>query len=287
MTSFENTWHSSPDACVTCTPRRLGLCGLLDSTSLAVLSVRSQHVRYKSGDEIALQGERSDRIGIISTGLVRVVLMTEDGEHHLLQLLKPGQIVGDPYRPENAFSWEAVISTEICWINRQTLEKLMHDHPQVHQAYLSVIARQLEDHRLWAAAMRGRNTLQRTAFWVVQQLSPVAEGSAEIIQIELSRRDLASLLDMTVETLCRSLHQLADRDAIALLAPDEIKVLNPTKLRFFARCGERRASEVLNSRADGKENPFCISRPPKRSHPLPKTANSRQNDLSGTGMRCV
>jgi len=277
----------SPEHCDSCAANNLGFCGLLDRNSFSLLSERSQQIRYTKGDEIAIQGERSDRIGIISAGLVKVVLMTEDGEHHVLQLLKPGQIVGDPCKSENVFSWEAAVSAEVCWINRQALEKLMQDHPQIHKAYLAITARQLEAHRLWTASMRGRNTLQRTAFWIVQQLKKATDGGTENIRIELSRRDLASLLDMTAETLCRSLHQLVDRGAITLLAPDKIKVLNFTKLQLFARCAERRVSEALNSHADGKDNPFCITRDPKRRRSISITANSRQNDLAGTEIRYV
>lgn len=279
--------YISNEHCASCAANHLGLCGLLDHTSFSLLSERSQQAHYTKGDEIALQGEQSDRIGIISAGLVKVVLMTEDGEHHVLQLLKPGQFVGDPCRSENVFSWEAAVSADVCWINRQALDKLMQDHPDIHQAYLDVTSQQLEAHRLWAASMRGRNTLQRTAFWIVQQLNKAADGGTENIRIGLSRRDLASLLDMTAETLCRSLYQLIDRGAITLVSPDEINVQNFPKLRMFARCGESRVNESLNSQVEAKDNPFCIAQNPKRGRASLIKAKSRQNDLSSAKNRYV
>lgn len=202
-----------------------------------------------------------DQIGIISSGLVRVVLLTEDGEQHFVHLLKPGQIVGNPCKSENAFSWEAATPVRICWIKRKTLEQLMLEHPSAYLSCFAVIARQLEDERLWNAAMRGCTTQQRIAFWLKQQLPVQGKPKGALIHIPLTRRDLASWLDMSVENLCRGLHGLANKGAITMLAPDTVEVANPEKLIHYARCGETRIGEVLRFRSehDSDANPFRLS----------------------------
>lgn len=277
-----------PATCYACAARSGGVCGLLGCDSSAVVAERSQQTHYDRGDELALQGDASDRIGIIASGLVKVSLLTLEGEYHLLQILKPGQIVGDICKPENTFSWEAATAARICWINRKTLDTIMQDQPRVYRAYLQVTARQLEDHRLWAASMRGRNTLQRIAFWVLQQLAAPRDGRTEVVRIELTRRDLASLLDMSVETLSRGLHQLSDRGAIRLPAPDAIEVVNTVKLRLHARCEERHVSKVLNysDPATRGDNPFCISRCIRSCGNPPVTAGFRRTQTARTGIRC-
>lgn len=252
---------SPSESCASCAARYHGFCDLLDGSCAALVAGRSQSAHYKRSAEILLQGEKADRIGIIRSGLVKVVLLTEDGDYQVLQVLKPGQIVGDPCKTQNAFSWEAATAVDICWIQRSTLDLIMRDQPQVYRAYLDVIARQLEEHRLLVASMRGRNTVQRIAFWIMQQVPNLRDGSIATIHIALTRRDLASLLDMTVETLCRGLYQLSDRDAIRLVTPEKIEVLNGIKLRILARCGDGRVSDALKrpDPAVPPDNPFCIS----------------------------
>jgi len=261
MSFAAHALKSASEICVSCAARNHGFCGMLDGSCLGLIAGRSQPAHYKRSAEILLQGEETDRIGIVRSGLVKVVLLTEDGDHQVLQVLKPRQIVGDPCKTWNAFSWEAATAADICWIQRPTLNLIMKDHPQVYRAYLDVIARQLEEHRLWAASMRGRNTVQRIAFWIFQQVPDIRDGGAATIHIALTRRDLASLLDMTVETLCRGLYQLSDRDAIRLVTPETIEVLNNIKLRLLARCGDGRVSNVLKrpDPAVTTDNPFCIS----------------------------
>ena len=263
MSLAAHALKSASETCVTCAARNQGFCGMLDGLCPGLIVGRSQSAHYKRNAEILLQGEEADRIGIIRSGLVKVVLLTEDGDHQVLQVLKTGQIVGDPCKTWNTFSWEAATSADICWIQRPTLDLIMKNHPEVYRVYLEVIARQLEEHRLWAAAMRGRNTVQRIAFWVFQQVPDIRDGSTATIHIALSRRDLASFLDMTVETLCRGLHQLSDRNAIRIITPDEIEVVNSIKLRILARSGDGRVTDALKrpDPAVSTDNPFCISIP--------------------------
>lgn len=258
--------QQTSNTCASCAARHLGLCGALDDTGSTNSSIRGHHARYKPGDEIAVQGERSEKIGIVASGLVKIVLITEDGDHHLLQLVQPGELVGNPCQQRNVFSWEAATASNICWINRQVLDDMMQENPQLFRAYVEVIARQLESHRLWAAAMRGRNTLQRIAFWIHQQIPETRASGSPLVRVNLTRRDLASLLDMTVETLCRGLHQLSDRKAINLMTPTKIEITNRVKLRLFARDEQSGIDKALNGHNPVKQtvDPFCISKGRRR-----------------------
>jgi CRP/FNR family transcriptional regulator len=267
MKIFSHPLESASEQCALCGTRNLGICQLLDSSCGVRVAARSQPLSYTRSAEILAQGERADRIGIIRSGFVRIVLLTEDGDPQVLQILKPGQIVGDPCKTQNTFSWEAATAVSICWVQRSTLNTIMKDMPQVYKAFLDVIACQLEEHRLWAASMRRRNTLQRIAFWLMQQVPNLRDGATAAVEIALTRRDLASLLDMSVETLCRGLHQLCDRSAIRLLTPEKIEVLNIIKLRILARCSNGRMNDHLEARDPviTKENPFCFSVPSART----------------------
>lgn len=261
MSDSTNTVKQVSNCCVSCDVRCDGFCKLLVGLSNTTLQERSQPASYKQNAEILLQGEKANSVGIIRSGLVKVVLLNEDGDHQVLQILKRGQLIGDPCKDLNAFSWEAATETDVCWIQRSTLDVIMREQPQGYRAYLEVITRQLEENRLWSASMRGRNTVQRIAYWLVQQVPCLHDGAGAIIQITLTRRDLASLLDMTVETLCRGLYQLSDRDTIRLRSPQDIELRNINKLRLLARCSEDQIHDTFALRESmaAANTPFCMS----------------------------
>ncbi len=212
-------------------PGEPGAAAGLDPAALLACSARCHLGRYRQGAEIAGQGERSDRIGIVASGLVKIVNLTERGDAQVLQILRRGHLVGLPESRASAFAWEAAVDAEVCWIPRPAWEALLCERPDQLRACLATMQRQLEDMQLWVVAMRGRSTLERVAFWLLQEAE--STGGA-VIPVRLTRRDLASLLDMTVETLCRQLRQLQRRRAVRMPAPDRVEIVDAARLRHLA-----------------------------------------------------
>lgn len=245
MTNNRNFQGSAFDRCQSCDASDEGLGATLEENITLTFSERGFQSRYVKGDELLSQGEPSDRVGIIGSGMVKIVLITESGEEHLLQLLHAGELVGDLLAIENAFSWEAATDTVICWMTRRSLEALLGTAPILYRDYLAAVARQLARFQMSVAAMRGRSTLQRLAYWLIEQTPDTAGDGSPRVSIFLTRRDLASLLDMTVETLCRGLHQLANRGVIDLLAPDLVEVSDRAKLKVLAKCHDDRVTSAL------------------------------------------
>ena len=223
------------DRCWGCPSLKNGFCSHLGRDSLAAFAARSHRVSCEQGTEIAGQGENVDRIGVIASGVVKIVMITESGEEHLLQILHPGQFVGDPKKGNTAYSWEAATHTSACWISRQAWNDFLGENQRHFEAYLATIGSQINEARNAVVRMRGRNTLQRVACWLLEQSPDQRAGAPVRIRIILTRRDLASLLDMTVETLCRALHQLDDRKAIRLVEPDLVEVVDFVRLRTLAK----------------------------------------------------
>ena len=211
---------------------------MIGAESAAEFAERSQRVQYRQGEGIAVQGEVVDRIGVIASGLVKVVMLGENGEEYLVQLLGKGQLIGATQNDPSPYAWEASSETAICWIQHQAWTEFLRERPEHVEACLAIITGQLEDARQTALRIRGRSTVQRVACWILEHApNPRTPVGAEV-RIELSRRDLALLLDMSAESLCRALHQLADRKAIVLRAPDLVEIADPVKLRVLAKWRE-------------------------------------------------
>lgn len=230
----ETTRQPSAMRCHGCAARNSGFCSAFDADSLAEFSAHSSWKSYDRGIEIAAQGEPSDRVGVIARGLVKVVMLTERGEEHLLQILRGGQLVGIPGSETSGFALETATDAEICWMPRPIWERFLRERPQHFRACLVTMTEQLEELQLSVVKMRGRSTLERVAIWLLQQLPKRSGEAAPVIRIELTRRDLASLLDMTVETLCRSLRRLDEKGAIDLVTPDCAEVVDLGRLRLLA-----------------------------------------------------
>lgn len=242
------------ERCQSCAATKNGFCGYLDATSLAKFAVRCHRTAYSQGSEIAGQGEEIDKVGVIASGLVKLATITESGDEFVLQILHEGQIAGAPGEGGDGFALEAATDVSICWVPRAAWDAFLCEKPPHFQAYTSSLTAQCDETRKFIMGMRGRNTVQRLASWLLDQCKETGCEEKPCLRVPLSRRDLASLLDMTVETLCRAVHQLDDRKAIRLLASDLFEITDIVKLRVLAKRPNENAAPVAAEFFDNSAN---------------------------------
>lgn len=185
------------------------------------------------------------RVGIILSGLVKISTIDEHGNDHVLQILHPGEMVGDPFGTAPTFSYDAATDATLCLTQRAAMKEAFDHRPDAYAAHLRIAMRQQLEHHFAQLAMRGRNSLQRIAYWISTQIQEARADRVLSVRILLSRRDLASLLEMTVETLSRSLHQLEDRGVIRIVTPERLEIRDAIRLRLLARDQDARLKEVL------------------------------------------
>ncbi|PFG62117.1 CRP-like cAMP-binding protein [Thioclava sp. ES.031] len=213
----------------------IGFFGEIDACAAKALAMRTHVARFPSGTTIFAQGEPAIWIGILCSGAVKVVNQTEDGEMHILSLLSTGDIVGDIGATENRLAWEAATDVTLCWMTRSSFETLLSEHEALQKGYLAATIRQLEKERLWMSSLRGKGTTQRIAALLFAQLPPQSGTTETHLPISLKRRDIASLLDMSSETLCRALNKIRGIGAIRMPTPALIVVQQPGTLLAIAK----------------------------------------------------
>ncbi|QEW23436.1 Nitrogen fixation regulation protein FixK (plasmid) [Paracoccaceae bacterium] len=239
MHSISNQEKENCSRCRGCSARQSGFCANLDPASLSEFAKRSTQRKYGCGAELVAQGETGDCIGVIRSGLVKVAAVTEHGDEHLLQVLHSGQLIGVPSDGSQNFACEVATPAHVCWMPRATWDMFLQRGTEPLRAYVDTMLQQVAELQLFVTKMRGRSTVQRVALWILDQIPNSDAQHHPRIDVQLSRRDLAALLYMTVETLCRALHQLDEEKAIQLVRSDCIDVMDLAKLRERARCPER------------------------------------------------
>lgn len=249
MKHFAEPNAASRKSCADCSALHAGPCQWFDRALRDLLQKNSQQVRIPSGATIIEQGEQSAFVGIILSGLVKVVMINEDGDENVLQVLHRGQIVGDTVNRPDLLAYLAATEVELCLMPERTARRLFDAHPEAYAAQLRVVLRQQLEGHVAQLALRGRNSLQRLAYWISAQLAapPDTSAPASALRLELilTRRDLASLLDMTIETLCRNLHQLETRGAIRLITPKTLEIRDRRRLATIAKDCDPKLKEAI------------------------------------------
>lgn len=234
--------HRMSCECQTCPVPESSFCAHAfgqDKDGIAQLAHRA---RFRRGQSVLMQGDESEKIGILKSGVIKTVFMTEDGDTQVLGLLFPGDFIGRAFESEYRFSYEAATDIDICLFQRSSFEGLLIESPALEHTYLLGTLRQMDKMNSWTCLLRGRTARQRVAAYFTfcalhdgeTDATLDLSGTHPILELRLSRSDLASLLDMTPETFCRCLHGLADKGALHICAPHRIELTDITRLRELA-----------------------------------------------------
>ena len=170
--------------------------------------------RYERGTMIFREGDECAGVFVVGSGLVRVFKSAPSGKEHVLHLVAAGgtfaevAAIGEFACP--AFA-EAIEDTTCAILPTGRFAKaLREDHQLCLQLMMSLagwvkhLVNQVEDIALRDAAGR-----------VARYLLSVADARDGSIQLPSLKKHLASHLNLTSETLSRTLRRLADTELIA------------------------------------------------------------------------
>ncbi|QEH31585.1 Anaerobic regulatory protein [Aquisphaera giovannonii] len=208
-------------------------CRLLASVSgdqrerlVAMAEVR----RYERGTMIFRQGDAPPGVFIVGAGLVRVFLVSPSGKQHVLHLVSPGltfaevAAIGD--FPCPAFAEAASDATCLLLPERPFQAALREDHALCLQL--------LGSFAMWVRHFVGlvEDITLRDAAGRVARFLLEAAGPDGVVRLPSLKKDMASRLNLTSETLSRTLRRLTDEGLIGSPAGTgaEIRLLDRDQL---------------------------------------------------------
>lgn len=204
----------------------------------AGLSVEDQHRiasaavtrSYERREQVYRPGDRAG-LYIIHRGQVKVYRLTDSGTEQLIRIMSPGDFLGETALLADTTSDHFAVAnrpSEVCTIPRDGVAQLLTERPAVALQMLQTVSERLGTAEQMLSALSGQSVGQRLA----QQLLHLAEeeGSPRF-RLPTTKRDLASYLGTTAETLSRRLGAFQDAGIIRLGQDRAVEILDRTQLR--------------------------------------------------------
>ncbi|TAM87812.1 MAG: Crp/Fnr family transcriptional regulator, partial [Jatrophihabitans sp.] len=188
------------------------------------------------GEQVHRPGERA-RLSIVHSGLVKVQRVSESGAEQLIRMLFPGDFLGETTlltgQPVDS-SAVAVQPAAVCVLDASHVGRLLRERPQVALHMLSSLSARLADAEQQLSSITGTSVGRRLA----DHLLELAEqaGSATF-RLPSTKRDLASYLGTTPETLSRRLGALQDAGLVHLGPRGLVEIRDAPGLRTLTTGG--------------------------------------------------
>lgn len=208
----------------------------LDEDSQSLIASKAQHQHFTKGEYIYYAGDVSDALYIIHQGMVRVFHMAEDGKEQLTRILMPGDYLGEwtLFHPEEVHSnyAQALETSQICMIHRHDFQAILDQYPQIARKLLSSLSYRLQEADQHTAQLSTQSTTSRLALFLANQTVVQRSVQGSLIHLHLSKKDIASYLGMSPETLSRALKRLEESGYIHVTSSKEILIPDIDRLLF-------------------------------------------------------
>jgi len=174
---------------------------------------------YETGETIYFTGDPAVRLYVVAAGKVKLLRHAPTGQEVLLDLLLPGDFFGSlPLLGEDAYPDTTQAHTTCCTltITGEDFQTILQQYPQVSLALLEIVSHRLREaheiiHQLSAAPVESR--VAGTLLKLADKLGREHHGEL-LIQLPLSRQDLADMTGATVETVSRIMSQFRKQKLI-------------------------------------------------------------------------
>lgn len=175
------------------------------------------------GEELFAEGEDSEYFYKVLSGTVRSCKLLSDGRRQINEFYLVGDVFGIEAGHERRFSAEAVDDVTVVAWRSSRLKQFVHDYPAFGEQVMSSMIKGLEraqDHML----LLGRKTAQEKIATFLLDLTE-RMGKDDRIELPMPRSDIADHLGLTIETVSRTLSELARHGLIKLTAGSRSVVL--------------------------------------------------------------
>jgi len=184
----------------------------LPDAAISEISPLFREQGYEPGEAIFFAGDPAARLYVVAAGKVKLLRHALTGQEVVLDILLPGEFFGSlPVLGEDVYPDTAQAHTTCCilTITADAFRQIIERYPPVSLALLEIVSARLRDaqsviHRLSAAPVESRVAATLVA---LAEKAGEERGDELLIQLPLTRQDLADMTGATLETVSRVMSQ--------------------------------------------------------------------------------
>ena len=175
-----------------------------------------QPVSFEPGETLFSQGLLSTSLYSLKQGVVKICSNTADGHEHIVGLSSPGNLlVGLQSISENRYAYTGIAATTVhaCKINHKALLDHLSDKPDLAMRLIAAMTAQLAHSRALMEVLGHHCASAKIASFILL-MTPKSEHGNSGFRMPFSRMEMANILGLSEETVCRIMAGLKRSGAI-------------------------------------------------------------------------
>lgn len=200
--------------------------GLAQET-LARIRGMGRHEVLEPGSALFAEGDDSDGLYVIETGLIRIWRTDDEGNPFTLAFMRPGASLGEMALDEAPRSANATAQqvARLFHLPRASFERLIGEEPAFARRMIEVLAARIRDLNTEIHALAYHSLRARLARKLLALCGPAGDTPPP-----LSQREIAAMLGVTREAVNKHLRAL-EKDGALELKQGRARITDVQKLR--------------------------------------------------------
>ncbi len=173
--------------------------------------------RVRRDDQVYAAGSDVSQLMVVHRGSVKISRISADGHEQIVRIVGPGDFVGESAfltgaRPDHFAT--AMEAGSMCVFRHEDIQQLVSRYPSIGLRMLQTLGGRLADTEARLASLISGDVSSRLADYLMTL--PARRGPGGLtVSLPLAKKDIASLLDTTPESLSRQLRRLTDSGIIS------------------------------------------------------------------------
>ena len=196
--------------------RRVPLFSILTASQAESVAQAVVKSRFKRGEDIVEQGQKSNSLFILLTGRARVISTDQRGREVILAILQAGDYVGEMSLIDNephSATVRAQVQTDVLVLGRSEFTHCLNTNSSMAFAMMKRLVQRLRHADRSIASLALMDVYGRVAKSLLEFSSIDTEGNT-VIREKISRQDLSKMVGASREMVGRVLKDLEGRRLI-------------------------------------------------------------------------
>jgi CRP/FNR family transcriptional regulator len=209
-------------SCGECPIRHRAVCARCETDELEQLEQIKYYRSFQAGQTVVWSGDRMDFVASVVTGIASLTQTMEDGRRQMVGLLLPSDFVGRPGRATAAYDVTATTDLVMCCFRKKPFEDMMIKTPHVAHRLLEMTLDELDAAREWMLLLGRKTAREKIASFLAiigrREAALKVKGAKGpmVIDLPLTREQMADYLGLTLETVSRQMSALKREGLIEL-----------------------------------------------------------------------
>lgn len=223
--------EKSHQSCVSLVP----IFNHLDGESQGKVASKAMSKKLEKNEYLYQAGDLDDSLYIVHQGQIKITHLSESGKEQLIRILNPGDFTGEwtifsegNYHEHFA---QATRKTNVCTITKGNFDQLLEEYPKISRKILKTLANRLQESQKQTSSIATEDVRNRIIYYLEDLANAESKTKDHIIiKLPMSRKDLASYLGTSPETISRRFKELEEEGLLNSLKSNQLEILSVEKL---------------------------------------------------------